>query len=111
MFASLFHWIASSSSAVSAIDFINPWLLTIIGIFLIAGIFSRTSAYAGTALIILYYIAAPPLLGYKYSMPVEGIYFIVNKNLIEACALLILALIPTGKYIGLDVLLDRRKSK
>ena len=111
MFASFFHWVASNSSAMGAVDFINQWVLTIIGIFLIAGLFSRTSAYAGTALIILYYLAAPPLLGYDYSMPVEGSYFIVNKNLIEACALLFLALIPTGKYIGLDILLSRRKSR
>lgn len=107
MFSLIFKWIASNATTLRAVDFINQWALTIAGIFLIAGLFTRTSAYLGMVLLLLYYIALPPLIGYDYSMPAEGSYIIVNKTLIEACILLILALIPTGKYAGIDVLLEK----
>ncbi len=109
IFSSLFIWIASNDFALGIVNFLNQWALVIIGIFLIAGLFSRSVSYAGMALLLLYYIAVPPLIGYTYSMATEGSYLIVNKNLIEAVALLILALLPTGKYIGLDLLLNKNK--
>ncbi|GAG09256.1 unnamed protein product, partial [marine sediment metagenome] len=37
--------------------------------------------------------------------PVEGSYLIVNKNLIEMCALFVLTIFPTGTIIGLDRLI------
>jgi len=111
IFSWLFTWIALNTGAMGIVDFVNQWLLTIIGTLLIAGLFSRITAYSGMVLIMLYYVAAPPLIGYNYSMPTEGSYLIVNKNLIEAAALLILAVFPTGKYIGLDILLVGYKSR
>ena len=109
VFSWFFIWIASNNVAIGIVDFMNQWSLTIIGVLLIAGLFSRIAAYSGMVLIMLYYVAVPPLIGYDYSMPTEGSYLIVNKNLIEASALLILAVLPTGKYIGLDILLARYK--
>ena len=50
----------------------------------------------------LYYLFAPPLLGLEYGRPGEGSYLIVNKNLIEACALWVLYCFPTSHIIGLD---------
>ena len=38
-------------------------------------------------LLALYYIAAPPWVGFEYSIPQEGAYVIVNKNLVELFAL------------------------
>jgi len=52
--------------------------------------------------VLLYYLFAPPFLGLEYSRPGEGSYIIVNKNLIEACALWVLYAFPTGHVIGLD---------
>ncbi|MEE3301924.1 MAG: DoxX subfamily, partial [Candidatus Neomarinimicrobiota bacterium] len=49
-------------------------------------------------------------LGLEYSRPGEGSYIIVNKNLIEACALWVLYVFPTGHIIGLDRLLAKLKS-
>jgi thiosulfate dehydrogenase [quinone] large subunit len=53
----------------------------------------------------MYYLFAPPLLGLEYGKPNEGSYLIVNKNLIEACALWIVYVFPTSNTIGLDRLM------
>jgi len=50
----------------------------------------------------LYYFFAPPFTGLEYSKPAEGSYLIVNKNLIEACALWVLFMFPSSDIIGLD---------
>ena len=67
-----------------------------------AGAFTRITTLAGMVLLALYYFSNPPFYGYTYSMPSEGSYIIVNKNLIEFFALWVLYLFPTGHIIGLD---------
>jgi thiosulfate dehydrogenase [quinone] large subunit len=42
-------------------------------------------------------------------MPAEGNYLIVSKTLIEAVALLVLAIFPTGSSFGLDIFITRNK--
>ena len=81
------------------------WGLTIIGLALILGLFTRYFCYAGIFLIALYYLAVPPFIGYNYSLPLEGSYLLVNKNLIELVALLVLVAFPTSHIIGLDRLI------
>jgi thiosulfate dehydrogenase [quinone] large subunit len=78
------------------------WGLTLIGTLLLLGLFTRHAAVVGAILVLLYYLFAPPFLGLEYSKPAEGSYLIVNKNLIEACALWILYALPTSHIIGLD---------
>ena len=58
-------------------------------------------------LLFMYYFNNPPLIGLEYVMPSEGNYLIVNKTLIEAVTLLVFVFFPTGKFIGLDVFIDR----
>lgn len=87
---------------LSAVDFINQWGLAAIGFCLILGLFTRSAAFAGMLLVLLYYFAYPPFIGYENPLPAEGNYLVVNKNLIEAAALLVLALFPTGRALGLD---------
>ena len=50
----------------------------------------------------MYYFFAPPLVGLEYGKPNEGSYIVVNKNLIEACALWVLYSFPTSQYLGID---------
>jgi len=71
------------------------------------GLFTRLAAYAGMGLLIMYYLNNIPLIGIEYSMPAEGNYLIVSKTLIEAAALLVLALFPTGSVFGLDMFISR----
>jgi thiosulfate dehydrogenase (quinone) large subunit len=53
----------------------------------------------------------PPLIGIEYTLPVEGNNLIVNKTLIEAVALCVLALFPTSKIFGLDAFWAGRNKK
>jgi len=46
----------------------------------------------------------------EYSKPGEGSYIIVNKNLIEACALFVLYYFPTSHLIGLDRILSKSET-
>jgi thiosulfate dehydrogenase [quinone] large subunit len=84
---------------------VNSWGLVIIGLCLILGLFTRIVAIAGVVLLFLYWLAAPPLMGLRYTMPMEGNYLLVNKTLIEMFALWVVVLFPTSKQIGLDRLL------
>jgi|TARA_Y100001949_G_scaffold110615_1_gene93554 thiosulfate dehydrogenase [quinone] large subunit len=102
IFSSLAKTIVSNPTLLGISDFVNMWGLTLVGATLILGLFSRYSALVGMGFVLLYYLFAPPFLGLEYSRPGEGSYIIVNKNLIEACALWVLYAFPTGHVIGLD---------
>ncbi|MCL7965938.1 MAG: hypothetical protein M8857_02420, partial [marine benthic group bacterium] len=67
--------------------------------------FTRTATVLAIVLLALYYIAAPPWVGFEYSFPQEGAYVIVNKNLVELFALFVTLMFPTGRLIGLDRLI------
>jgi thiosulfate dehydrogenase [quinone] large subunit len=95
-------WVTSNSGVLAAVDFLNTWGLIAIGLSLLLGLFAQTAAVAGAALVFVYYLNSPPLIGIEYTLPVEGNNLIVNKTLIEAVALCVLALFPTSKIFGLD---------
>ena len=102
--------IVSNPTLLSISDYVNMWGLTLVGASLLLGLFSRYTTLIGMGLVILYYLFAPPLLGLEYSKPAEGSYIIVNKNLIEACALWVIRSFPTSHIIGLDRLLSNPES-
>ena len=109
-FSGLAETIVSNPTLLSISDYVNMWGLTLVGASLLLGLFSRYTALIGMGLVILYYLFAPPLLGLEYSRPGEGSYIIVNKNLIEACALWVIHSFHTSHVIGLDRLLSNPKS-
>jgi thiosulfate dehydrogenase [quinone] large subunit len=100
--AGFFTSIVANPTALRIVDWLNIWGLTAIGLGLMLGLLTRPAAIAGAVLLVLYYLCNPPFIGYTYSAPTEGSYLIVNKNLIELCALIVLALFPTGRIVGLD---------
>lgn len=79
--------------------------LTIAGVCLMLGLFTRLSAVVGAGLVALYYMAMPPWPGLPESPMSEGHYFIVNKNLIEMIALLMIASSRVGRWFGLDAII------
>ena len=101
------NWIISNDGVLSMVDFLNTWGLIAIGVGLILGLFARLAAYAGMGLLFIYYLNNIPLLGIEYSLPAEGNYLIVSKTLIEAAALLVMAVFPTGSVFGLDIFISR----
>jgi uncharacterized membrane protein YphA (DoxX/SURF4 family) len=109
IFGDLFRWIISGDTGMHIVDFANEWGLTLIGLGLILGFFTRIAAWGGVALLTLYYVAYPPFGGFSYGAPSEGAYMLVNKNLIEIFALIILAMTGAGHYFGLDKLRWNKK--
>jgi len=101
-FAALFRWIANNPQLLDNANLITMYGLTVIGALLILGLFTRLAAIGGIALILLIYLCNPPFVGYFYTIPTEGAYLIVNKNLVELCALAVILLTRSGLFAGLD---------
>src|SRR3954470_1740610 len=89
-FAAFFKWIASQPNLIENANLITMWGLTIVGLLLILGLFTRIASLGGIMFLLLFYFANPPFVGYFYSLPTEGSYLIVNKNLVELLALAVI---------------------
>lgn len=109
IFSKLFISMASNPSLLKFIDLLNTWGLILVGLGLILGILNRLATWGGIALLALYYLSHPPMVGLKFSAPSEGSYLWVNKNLIEMAALYVLYLFPTSYIIGIDRFIFKRK--
>lgn len=96
---------------MNAVNFLNEWGLVLIGLGLFIGLFSRPLKIAGMLLLSLYYLAYPPFSGLSINAPVEGSYWIVNKNLIEMAALFVLYLFPSSQVTGIDRYLKKNLEK
>lgn len=103
----LFHWMANNSEVMRYVDLMNVWGLILIGVGLILGCLTRTASVAGLLMILLYYFCNPPFVGYFYSLPSEGNYLIINKNLVEAAALLVTFVMCSGRYYGVDHIIHK----
>ena len=58
-----FRWLATRPDLLANADLITMWGLTIVGVCLILGLFTRLASLAGIGFILLFYLAAPPLIG------------------------------------------------
>ena len=103
--AEFFRWIASQPHLLDNTNLITMYGLTIVGVLLMLGLFTRLAAAGGIGFILLFYLCNPPFIGYFYAIPTEGTYLIVNKNLVELCALVVILLTGTGRFAGLDGIL------
>ena len=109
IFSGIFKYMAQTPAILSMVDFSNKWGLIAIGLGLMTGTLTRTASVFAIFLLALYYFATPPFIGYTYTVPMEGSYMLVNKNMVEACALLVLIIFPTGHIVGMDRLIFLRK--
>lgn len=96
-----FEWMAHNTNILPIADFMNAWGLTIIGVSLIAGLFSRYASLAGMLLLGLYYLSHPAFPGITYMFPSDGSYFIINKTLVELFALYVIYSFPSEQFVGL----------
>jgi thiosulfate dehydrogenase [quinone] large subunit len=103
----LFHWMANNAEVLRYVNLMNIWGLIAIGLGLMVGCFTRAASAGGLLLILLYYFCNPPFVGYFYSLPSEGNYLIINKNLVEAAALLVTLVLSSGRYYGIDQILHK----
>jgi uncharacterized membrane protein YphA (DoxX/SURF4 family) len=88
------------------IDAVTRWGLVVVGICLLAGLFTRSACVAGACFLLLFFLAMPPLPGLLENPKAEGHYLFLNKNIIEMFALLTLAATRSGRWLGLDGLLQ-----
>ena len=108
IFGDLFRWLISGNTGMWIVDTVNAYGLTIIGLALILGLFTRVALWSGVTLLLMYYLAYPPFGGFSYGAPSEGSYLIVNKNLVELFAMILLAFSGSDRFFGFDML---RKKK
>ncbi|MBS0206030.1 MAG: hypothetical protein JSS49_24320 [Planctomycetes bacterium] len=98
---------------IRQIDLRTMWGLTIFGLLLMLGLFTRLSALGGAGLLALFYLAMPPWPGVQEIPSIEHNLF-VNKVFVEMLALLVIASLPSGKWFGLDAAISalfRRRRK
>lgn len=96
-----FSWL-SSDARIGLVNVATLTLLLFVGLSLVLGVFEKIGICAGITLLSLFYLAHPSIPGYTSALaPSEGNYLIVNKNLIEMAALLVLWGFPTSHYFGL----------
>ena len=85
-----------------------PWLdvavatgLLLIGFSLLLGLYTDAGCAGALLLLALFYVSAIPMSGVQDAHS-EGAYLLVNKNLVEAGAVLVLLAFRTGRLAGLD---------
>lgn len=96
-------WYADTPT-VERVDTLTMWGLFLCGAGMVLGLFSRLSALGTAVFLALFYFSLPPWPGLPPAPIAEGTYLIVNKNLVELLACLMLATVPTGVWAGLDAL-------
>ncbi len=104
--------IAEHPTLLSFADHATMWSLTILGVFLMVGLFTRFSAVMGAGLLLMIYMAIPPLdyTGFVFSTS-QGSELYVDKTLIEVLALIAVASFDTGRIIGLDILVRNWRAR
>jgi uncharacterized membrane protein YphA (DoxX/SURF4 family) len=109
VFGGAFQWMASHPAVIALVDAVNIGGQVLIGLLLITGTLTRAASLAGIALLLLYYLANPPLVGLGLSLPSEGHYLVVDRNLIELLMLALLAALPVTALPGVDRWFLRRR--
>ena len=104
-----FQWMASHPAVIALVDAVNIGGQILIGLLLITGTLTRAASLAAIALLLLYYLANPPLVGLGLTIPAEGHYLVVDRNLIELLTLAFLAALPVTALPGVDRWFVRRR--
>jgi len=104
-----YHWMAAGEGLVRVVDFLNVYGLILIGLALFLGMFIRLASGAGILLLVLYYFAYPPF-GASLFGSMEGHFYIVNRNFIEAFLLLWFVISRQRGYGIAQWIRDRKKA-
>ncbi len=94
-------------SPIVRMDKITMWAISIFGACLLLGLFTRLNCVLAAGFLIMTYLTHPPFPWYTLPPGTEGNPLFINKNVIECLALLSLACLPTGRWLGLDALIAR----
>ena len=105
-FAPLFHWMGNASW-IGSLDLAIAVGLTAVGVSLMLGLFTQLGCAGALALLAAFYVAAVPTG--SADVRAEGTYLLVNKNVVEACAVVVLLAFRTGSIAGVDLLRMRSR--
>ncbi len=89
------------------LDRVTMWFIFLVGVCLMAGLFTRLACVLAAGFLVMTYLSHPAFPWYPLPPNTEGNPVFINKNVIEALALLALACYPTGRWLGLDALVLR----
>ena len=87
-------------------DFLVKWGMTVLGGLLLVGLFTRLSSFLSAVMLLSFVLAMPSLPGWPEPPLQEARYVYVSKTVIEVLALFALAFIPSGRWLGLDALIN-----
>jgi thiosulfate dehydrogenase [quinone] large subunit len=90
------------------VDVLVAIALLLTGLALMLGLFTQLGAVSALVLLAFSYVSYVPTYGVVVP-GAEGNYLFVNKNLVEAAAVLVLLVFRTGRIAGLDLLLAHRR--
>ncbi|MCT4591638.1 MAG: DoxX family membrane protein [Carboxylicivirga sp.] len=103
----IFEWLTEDPTWMNITDYTLSILLVAVGATLMIGLVERISAITGIVLLILFYLAYPPL-GDSINSHAEGNYLLIDKNLIIALALYVSMRANSAKEYGMQRLLIRK---
>lgn len=106
--AGLFQSLAGSAAG-GWIDVAVPVGLALVGLSLLLGLLTQLGGLGAAGFLTMFYLSAIPTSGAPQA-GAEGTYLLVNKNLIELVAVVVLLSFRTGRIAGLDLLLAGRGS-
>src|SRR5579862_2380853 len=96
----------AATTNLDRINFVTRWGLTIVGACLLLGLFTRTACVAAASFLLMFSLAMPALPWLPANPRAEGHYQFIDKNVIEMIALFTLATTQSGKWLGLDGLVQ-----
>jgi len=111
LLASIFKILTENQTVISIVDAINLYGLILIGLSLMLGCFNRIGSFGAIALLTLYCLSHPAMIGVNYIFRPEGSYLWVDKNLIMLGAVVVLMVFPTSRIIGIDRFIFRKNKK
>jgi thiosulfate dehydrogenase [quinone] large subunit len=86
-FSDVFRWLGHASG-IETLDVVVAVALVLVGVSLLTGLSTRLGCAGALVLLTLFYLSAIPTSGVP-EVRSEGAYLLVNKNLIEAAAVLV----------------------
>ncbi len=93
-FPELYQWFASTAN-IDWVNFLNKWGLTLVGAALILGIAVRIASWAGTSIMLLYYLPA-------LTFPKIGANsYLVDEHIVYALVFLLFSAMGSGATWGL----------
>ena len=93
-FPALYAWFAAPTN-IWWVNPLNAWGITLVGVALLLGVAVRPAAFAGAALVMLYYFP-------QYTFPYVPHGFIVDEHIIYAAAFIFIAYFPPAHRFGIN---------